>query len=504
MTTDPALHRSPPRAAAFRSVPSKMTSFTRILAGLVFLASALSSSGCVSRSTVEDVRSARSAVHERAPRLDLASLETTSRKSDEEAVDPDARALTREPLTVESAIRIALLNNRDLRAELLELGVARGQLVQASLFPNPDFEAQARFSRDPAQDAQWDFGIGIDLTEILLRALRTAVARADLDAARLRAAGATLDLGYQVRLAFYDMQAEQQRLELIETSLDAFAASYDTARALHEVGNLTDLDLVTEQAAYEDMRVAVAEAESEREAARERLNTLLGLFGREATWTIPARLDPPHEQESEEMALEKRAIESRLELATTRASLEAAARRVGLVETTGWLPDLNIGVHAEHDGTFWEMGPALTGTLPVFNRQQGNLISQRAEFDALRQRYVAEAVTLRATLRIVRARKTSAEARALHYQSVILPLRERVVHETLLQYNAMQVGVFQLLQARRDQMSTAHAYVTTLHDYWRSRAALEQLLAGRSTGTLVAPSAPRGEIAARSGARGGH
>jgi outer membrane protein TolC len=42
----------------------------------------------------------------------------------------------------------------------------------------------------------------------------------------------------------------------------------------------------------------------------------------------------------------------------------------------------------------------------------------------------------------------------------------------------MQLGVFQLLQARREQLDVELAYVETLREYWSAAAALDTLLAG--------------------------
>ena len=58
-------------------------------------------------------------------------------------------------------------------------------------------------------------------------------------------------------------------------------------------------------------------------------------------------------------------------------------------------------------------------------------------------------------------------------------MRARILDETLRQYNAMQLGVFQVLAAKRDQVQTGRAYVEALRDYWRTRAALDTVLAGR-------------------------
>jgi cobalt-zinc-cadmium efflux system outer membrane protein len=86
---------------------------------------------------------------------------------------------------------------------------------------------------------------------------------------------------------------------------------------------------------------------------------------------------------------------------------------------------------------------------------------------------------VRSTARLVKARLEGAEDRARYSRDVVLPLRERIVRETQLQYNAMQVGVFELLRAREQQIQAAISYVDALLDYWLARTALEQLLSGR-------------------------
>ncbi len=43
----------------------------------------------------------------------------------------------------------------------------------------------------------------------------------------------------------------------------------------------------------------------------------------------------------------------------------------------------------------------------------------------------------------------------------------------------MELGVFQLIMARQDQVRTAQEYVLALREYWHARARLDQILAGR-------------------------
>jgi cobalt-zinc-cadmium efflux system outer membrane protein len=60
-----------------------------------------------------------------------------------------------------------------------------------------------------------------------------------------------------------------------------------------------------------------------------------------------------------------------------------------------------------------------------------------------------------------------------------LPLRERIVNEGQLHYNAMQIGVVQLLRDRDQQIETGAAYVEALRDYWLAAADLASIASGR-------------------------
>jgi len=64
-------------------------------------------------------------------------------------------------------------------------------------------------------------------------------------------------------------------------------------------------------------------------------------------------------------------------------------------------------------------------------------------------------------------------------RTVLLPLRERVVQHAQLRYNAMLLGVFQLLVARREQIDAYRDYLDSVRDYWIARADLERAAAGR-------------------------
>ncbi len=435
--------------------------------------------GCVSHSTREDL-DAIGAMDGVREHMELAERGRAQERESDAAV----ASILAEPLDVDAAVRVALLSNRDLRASLAELGIARGDLVQAGLMPNPTVEAEVRFPEDQMQPPQVDVGVAIDLTGMILAPLRTEVATARMEAARLRTAAAVLDLAYRVRLAFYRAQASQQMLELMRTAQEAFQAAVSAARALYQAGNVRELDVAIEEAALEQARIDTARAELELLDDRERLNVLMGLFGRRVQWQMAGRMPDPVEARLEEAELESRAIDASLELAQTRADLEAVARSIGLARAVGAVPDLEIGFHAEYDEARWEYGPELAITLPIFSQGQGTVLSREAQLEALRERYVGLAIGVRASVRAARNRAVASELLARRHRDVLIPARTRVFEQTLRLYNAMQIDVFRLLQSRREQLEAARAYIEALRDYWQARATLDQVLAGRLAGTI--------------------
>jgi outer membrane protein TolC len=443
------------------------------------LALLVSLGGC----TTTSVRSDVAAVNDLLRARDAVPVDVTVPKDDAFAEAGDEiEKLLKQPLTADAAARIALLNNGALKASIVELGVPRGALVQAGLAPNPEVEFAMSRPLEGHHEFDTEVAVEFDLSRLILMPQRKGVASAELQAARQRLAGDVLDTAHRARLALFDVQAAQQLLELRTRALQSFQAAYETAIELHRVGNVTDLDLVTERSAVEAARVAVATAETQVVDARERLNVVLGMSGAQTTWTVAGTLPAPPAEEVQAATLEQRAVENSLELAELKARLDATAGRADLASAGGWLSHLAVGAHAEREEQVWEVGGHVSVGIPLFDRGQGEVASAEAQLRGLQHRYVQTATEARAAARTVYSRTETARRSAIHLRDVLLPSRQRALEETLRNYNAMQIGVFQLLQAQRDTLDAGVSYVETLHDYWRARAALDLVLAGRHTG----------------------
>lgn len=381
--------------------------------------------------------------------------------------------LLRQELDAERAVQIALLNNSRLQATYEELAISQADLVQAGLLRNPVFDAAILFPEGDERP-ELDFGISQDFLSIFYLPLNKRLAENQFEAAKLRVTGEVLGLAREVRSAFYRAQAANQMLDLFDEVVRNTSASYVAAQKLYEAGNITDLALAQERSIYEESRLALAQAEADFLFARERLNRLMGVWGEQTQWKINARLPALRDDALDLDNLEARAIEASFDLAAQRNALVASATRLGLI---GVIPDLEIGVRAEREED-WEFGPTIGLEIPIFDFGQARRAQARAELRRAQAQYAASAVELRAAVRAAYATLVSTRDRAIFVRDVFLPLRNQVVNQTLLQYNAMQVGVFQLLIAQRDQIAAARQYIETLRDYWMARSDLQQTLVG--------------------------
>ena len=403
--------------------------------------------------------------------------------------------LLAEPLSPESAAQVALLNNRRLQATYERLMLAQADLVEAGLLSNPIFEAEL-ISFDEGTSVE--LSVVQDFLDVLQVPLRKRLAGAELAATKRDVAAQVIDTARQVRQATVELVAANQRLEMRRTVLDAMQLSYELAVKLRDAGNLTDLDLAMERASFEQARLDVAQTEARQITLRERLTVLLGLWGpRAESWSVIARLPEPAENPDTDAELSAagllgRAIDHSLALDAARYRLAALADRLGLSEDYRLLGELEAGIKAEREPgeSKWHFGPVLSLPIPIFDAGQAEIARASAELREAEADYYAQAVEVRGAVRSGHARLESTRSQADFYRSVMLPLRQEVVDLTQRQYNAMQVGAFELLQAKRQQVETASDYLDALTAYWNAHTDLQAMLDGGSASLEVSEAAP--------------
>jgi outer membrane protein, heavy metal efflux system len=388
-------------------------------------------------------------------------------------------ALLARSLGADEAVQIALLRNRGLQATYEELMIAQSDVVQAGLLRNPVLSGSLRFPIDRAGVPNFELGVEQDFLDVLLIPARKRLASSAFEAAKLRVGSEVMRLAADVRVAYFTLQGAQQMAAMRRTIAEAAEASVDLAQRQHDAGNISDLDYAGEQALYEQIRLDLARSEGEILVVRERLIRLLGLFGEDVRFTLPDRLpdlpaaDPPLER------LEALAIARRLDVAAAREEVQVSAHQLALASGSRFLAGgVGASFEREPDGAR-VVGPTARLELPLFDQKQAQLARLEAELRQRRERLAALAIDARSEVREARGRVLVTRNIAAHYHRVVIPLRERIVALSQLHYDAMLLGVYQLLMAKQSEVNAYREYIEAVRDYWIARSDLARATGGK-------------------------
>ncbi len=391
----------------------------------------------------------------------------------------DVRALLKKPLTVNSAVQIALLNNREFLATFEDVGVSAADLREASMWKNPSVDLSVRFPDRAPSGSNWQEAAAFDLLDLLMRPLRKRVAADQLAAAQLRVADETVRLVAEVKTAVYELQADDALLAHRKTIAEINNAALDLSQRQHEAGNINDLALARQQATYNGARLDLAMAESQQREHREKLNRLLSLWGGDTAWTIAGGLPSLPEGDVALHGLESLAVAQRLDLAAAHSDLAGIVRALGLTKTYRYIGALEFGVDTERDPDRTNVtGPTLRLELPLFNQGQARIAKGEAELRRAERKLEALAIGIRADVRALHDKLAAQREAASFYQNEVVPTRSAVTAGMLLHYNGMLVGNYELFATRAEQIETEHKAIEVLRDYWITRAELERAVGG--------------------------
>lgn len=386
-------------------------------------------------------------------------------------------SLLAKPIDLDAAVRIALARNRHLQAQFDELGIAASAVAEATVLPPLAIDADYKWALK-GDGNEIELTAVQDVLDLLQLGQRRGIADAELRGARARAVAATVALAAQVEMAYLDLVAAMQERELVQTAFDAAAASADLTERQHAAGNTTDLQLAREQEQRERTRIELARTEQLVTERRAHLAAVLGI-GKDVKWTTAGRLPDPPAQAPDLADLDEAALASSLDLTALRADADAAASRRQYATVRAIVPELGVGVAAaRREGGDWEAGPALRLGIPLFNQQQGPRARARAEERRARNELAATSTDLRASAEITRARAMQAFSEVRQLVDVVMPLRKRVLDETVLHYNAMNASTFELLTARREMVDVGRQYIEALRRYWSAMAEAKALQRG--------------------------
>lgn len=427
---------------------------------------------------------------------------TLPRWPDAQAPSADAqqrlRTLLAAPLSMDGAVEVALLNHRGLQASLADLGVTQAELAQATRLPNPGFSFKRTTS---GETVEWERGLHISLSHLLLMPLTRTLESHRLAQQQAQTTLAVVTQLAGVRRAWVEAVAAAESLRYLNQVQDAAAAGAEMARRMAQAGNFNKLSLAREQSFEADAVLNVARGERARDAARERLNRALGLWGDQLDYTLPERLPDLPAEPTEQPDIESSALAQRLDVQAAKTATEQTARALGLTSATRFVNVLELGVvrantNAGERSRAWEVGLEL----PLFDWGDARVARAEATYTASLHRTAEIAIDARSEVREAYRNWRHAWDIARHVQTAIVPLRQRIRDENVLRYNGMLIGVFELLADARAQIASVNSAIDARREFWLADADLQMAMLGRPT--LSTGAAPASPTAADAG--GGH
>lgn len=413
-------------------------------------------------------------------------------KTDEqrEALAARTLELLAQPLSVESAVQVALLNNRGLQAAYYDLGISEADLVQASRLPNPRF-SMLRTRR--GEDYKIEQALTFNIFSLITMPLAREIELRRFEQAKLGAAFDALRLAADTRRAYFAAVAADETTRYMEQVRQAAEASADLAQRMARAGNFSRLQQAREQSFYADATAQLARARANAVSAREQLARLMGVWGPQLAFRLPERLPDLPKAVGERPDLESLAMQQRLDLQSVRAQLEGLGRNLGLTRTTRFLNALEFGPARVLEGERsepYKNGYDIAFEIPIFDFGSTRVAKAEAIYMQAVERATETAINARSEVREAYHTYRTQYDLAKHYRDEVVPLRKRISEENQLRYNGMLIGVFELLADARAQISSVASYIDALRDFWIAQSNLEMSLVGRPGGAVaIAPAA---------------
>jgi len=383
---------------------------------------------------------------------------------------PDAAPDT---LTLAEAGRLAVLRDAQVQIALAKVLAARAAAKQSRLLPNPVLNLVARFQEGGGSPII-EVALAEDLLALLQRPHSIKASDATLRAAASDALSSVLDVLSAVQSSYANLQALEEELEILKRRKQVVDQLFKLTEGKQKAGEGSRADVSMVQTHQVELDVDMEDLHWQAADERLALTRLIGQPSGAAEWKI-APWQPPPDLSNAEQAWLAAAMQNRPELRAKEWELAAlGAQRRGEI----WAPlqGSDIGVHAERDAT-WNLGPAVTVPLPIFDTGSAAVDKLRAQEIGARheltqmQRQVIEEV------RRAYAGYKSALSTLRLADGQLLPLAQQRYEQAQSAYKAGETDLLRLLVAEED-LQDARKKLVDLH----KRASLARIKLYRAAG----------------------
>jgi cobalt-zinc-cadmium efflux system outer membrane protein len=372
----------------------------------------------------------------------------------------------------EEAIALALWNNAAYQELLAQLGISQAQLLDAGLCRDPQL-----VTLFPLGPKQLEFTLFQFVDDIWLRPVRVRAAEMGLSRVAEQMIQNGLDVIRDVRLAHAELLFAQLRTELANEAEKIRQEIAELAQKRLDAGDISELEANDSRVQSLSAQAEAARLAIDVSLAQQRLLVQMGL-ALDNQHMVAVASPEPTVPERDESDLVGEALAMRPDLRAAEISLAELQQRADLARRQ--FLSFEAGIDANSKGVDgFEASPAIRMTLPIFNRNRGNIAIAKARLQQATRRYVTVRDQIALDVRTSYASARQADANLAAVRHEILPTIQQAVGLARKNYLDGGTSYFLVLQTTSQFLDTRAREIRLSADLRRAIAELERSVGHR-------------------------
>ncbi|WP_339518141.1 TolC family protein [Pseudomonas proteolytica] len=369
-----------------------------------------------------------------------------------------AQVASAQPLTLESALQSAFAGNPDLAAAQWEIDIAQGGRQQAGLIPNPVASWDAEDTRRSTRTTTVKLSQTLELGG--KRGARIEVASRAQDAAAQELEQRRNLLRAEVIDGFYGALWAQERLELAQRSMALAERGLVIANGRVTAGKASPVEATRAQVQVSQIRLERSRAEIGVSDAYRRLAAITGSATIGFERVEAGAVNTPALPSATQLLAR---LESTAELRLAQLQIQQRDAGLGL-EKAQRIPDLDISIGSQYDASVRERVNLVGVSMPIplFNRNQGNVLAASRRADQARDLRNATELRLRTETRQALDLWATANSEVRAFNQVILPAAQSAVDSATRGFEMGKFNFLDVLDAQRTLIAARTQYLAAL------------------------------------------
>ena len=375
-------------------------------------------------------------------------------------------SLIKQPLTVDSITQLALIKNATLKKTYAQLGLAAADVYEAGRIRNPIFSFSQLNSNQSGERDLITLGFITSLADLITLPSRKNLAETQFASTKQRVGAEVLNTLREVQLAYFSYQTAEQIAEIKAQIYKTVQLSSQLAHRYHDAGNISERELLEENAKASDAMFDSLDAKADALDARTELANLLGLKTEE-DWHVDKSISLPPHHTKDIQELVSLAHQSRLDLAASELEVERLATNLGVTNWSRFIGDLDVGYERERETDGAKLkGPVIEWEVPIFSQHSDAKLRAASELQIAIAEFMHLKNEIHNDVHLNHAKADSARIRAQEYKKHVLPTKSAIVSRAQEEENFMLIGTFELLHTKIEEYDSYIGYLMAIRDYW--------------------------------------